>query len=112
MDDIPNKPPQSPQEPGRGSSLVGGPRTRPGLIVAAFLWAAVMFFALPALTAPRHGPIRRPIEFQVITAFVTALALFGLARSVSGWRHLLVAPLWAILIFMEYVAWIWPSRPW
>ena len=112
MNDVPDKPSQLPQEPEGGSSFVGRRRTRPVLIVAAFLWAAAMFFALPALTVPRHGPIRRPIEFQVITAFITAFALFGLARSVSGWRRLLVAPLWIILIVMEYAAWVWPSRPW
>jgi hypothetical protein len=92
--------------------IKNGRRSRPRLILAAFLWAMVMSFILPALAAPRFGRPRQPIEFQVITTFITAFALFGLARSVSGWRHLLVAPLWVILVFMEYLAWIWPNKPW
>ena len=112
MSGIPDNLDQSPKELDPGSSPVARRRTRYGLIVAAFFWAVVMFVVLPALTAPRHGPIRQPIEFQIVTTVITVLALFGLARSVSGWRHFLVSPLWIVLIFMEYLAWIWPAKPW
>ena len=86
-------------------------RPRWSLIVAAFAWVVVMFLALPALSAPRHGPVRQPIEFQVVTTIATVAALVSLTFSVSGWQHLLVAPLWIILLFLEYLAWIWPNRP-
>jgi hypothetical protein len=109
MNDIPDNPYQSPEEHESGSPFVRGRRTRPGLILFAFFWAVVMFFVLPALSAPRYGPIRQSIEFQVITTFITVLAMVALARSVSGWRHLLVTPLWAILVFLEYLAWIRPK---
>lgn len=109
---IEENPYQSPTAPGSRSQPLKRRRPRPGLILAAFLWALVMLLAIPALCAPRHGPIRQPIEFQFITTFITGLALAGLARSVSGWRHILVAPLWFILIFLEYCAWIWPKKPW
>ena len=107
-----NGPSDHPVQPPKEPKPLGERRSRPGLILAAFLWAVVMIVGLPALTAPRHGRPRQPIEFQVITAVVTVLALVGLARSVSGWRHLLVAPLWIILIVLEYAAWVWPSKPW
>jgi hypothetical protein len=112
LNDTSDNPYQSPRESDRASPRAEGRRSRPGLILAAFLWLVVMLFALPALTAPRHGQPRQPIEFQVVTALITALVLAGLARSVSGWRHLLVTPLWLFLIFAEYLAWIWPNRPW
>jgi hypothetical protein len=109
-DDIADNPCRSPKEPESASRHVGGRRSRPRLILAAFLWAVVMSI-LPAFLPVRHGPIRQLIEFRLITTFITALALVGLARSVSGWRHLLVSPLWVILVFLEYHAWIW-SRGW
>ena len=107
MNKIPEKRHPSPDEH-QPNLPVAARQTRHGLIAAAIVWAVVMFFALPALSAPRFGQVRRPIEFQVVTTVITVLVLFGLARSVRGWRHYLVAPLWAILIFMEYIAWIWP----
>ena len=108
MNNTPENTPRSPGKPDHGSARQGGRRTRPWLIVAPLLWAAVMAVAVPSLEAPRYGHPRQPIEFQIITTIITALAFFGLSRSVSGLRHLLVAPLWAALLLMEYMAWIWP----
>ena len=97
----------------KGSAVQRGSQAfAPMLIAVAFVWAVCMFLALPALSAPRHGPIRQPIVFQIATTIITGIALLGLALSVSGWRHLLVAPLWIILLFLQYVAWIWPNKPW
>ena len=53
-----------------------------------------------------------PIKFQIGTTLITVAALFGLAYSVSGWRHLLVAPLWIILWLLQFNVWFLPNDPW
>jgi len=53
-----------------------------------------------------------PVDFQVFTTLITAAAFFGLAYSVSGWRHLLVAPMWIILWLLQYEAWFLPNDVW
>ena len=97
---IPDSPHHLPKEPERASPLRVGRRTRPGLILAAFIWASLIFFTLP-LAAVR-GDLPPSFDTKLLTTVITALALFGLALSVSGWRHCLVAPLWIVLIFLQY----------
>jgi hypothetical protein len=84
-------------------------RTRRSLIIAALIWTLILALAVPGLTAPRFGTPQQPIVFQVVTTIITVLALIGLARSVSGWRHLLTAPLWIVLILLQYNSWTWPN---
>ena len=109
---IPDSPHHLPKEPERASPLGVGRRTRPGLILAAFIWAVVLAFAQPSLVVREHLRAGLPLEFQGITTVITGFALIGLACSVSGWRHLLAAPLWLILVFLQYVALTWPNLPW
>jgi hypothetical protein len=47
--------------------------------------------------------------FQISTTVVTVLALVGLARSVVGRRHLLVLPLWIILVCLQCAVWCMPG---
>ena len=110
--DIPASPYPTPKEPERELPLAVGRRTRPGLILTAFIWAVVLAFAQPMLAVREHLRTGLPLEFQGITTVITGFALIGLACSVSGWRHLLVAPLWLILVFLQYVALTWPNIPW
>ena len=109
MSNIPDNPYRSPNEAETGSPLGRRRRSRLGLILAAFLWAALIFFALPILVVERQFPLL--LRTELLTTFITALALFGLARSVSGWRHLLVSPLWVMLIFLQYKLWTETNIP-
>jgi len=100
---IPDSPYQSPKEPERTSPLRVGRRSHPGLILAAFVWASLIFFTLP-LAAVR-GDLPPSFDTKLLTTVITALAILGLALSVTGWRHCLVAPLWIVLILLQYSVW-------
>jgi len=69
---ISNKPYESSKGAERGSSLGGGRRSRPGLVLAAFIWASLILFGLPLAYVRRDYP---PSDStKLLTTLVTALA--------------------------------------
>ena len=77
----------------------------------------ILFFTIPSFAQlrPVYVPpdvMPPPITFQIVTTAITIAAFFGLANSVSGWRHLLVVPLWIILWILQFTAWFLPNDPW
>ena len=84
-------------------------RFRPGLILAAFVWASLIFVSLPM--AAVRGDLPPQFGTKLITTVITFWALIGLACAVTGWRHCLVAPLWVILIFFQYSVWTAAAIP-
>ena len=105
---MPINPYQSPASEKHDEPDLVRPRWRPGLIVTAIAWTAFFVLALPAFGKARHDPrpLTIPIWFCVTTTCVTLGVLLGLVRAVSGWRHVLIAPLWLILVFLQCVAWL------
>jgi hypothetical protein len=70
-------------------------------ILFPIAWSLVLLFLLPGIQVLFLG-------FRLAFCAVTILALIVLARSVSGWRHLLALPLWLLLAGLTYVTWAYP----
>ena len=117
MSTAPENPYQSPRETESAAQPSSSKRSRPWLIFAAIAWAIL----LGPCSSPGYSPgglvlyasrgefVVLPLRaFQIVSTVVTIAVLAGLARSVAGWRHVLVVPLWIILMGLQCLVWLLP----
>jgi len=94
---------ESPTEVGSSPSTPTrhGKIAHPQLVILRLLWAAYLFLALPAV---QQGEL----WFRIASTIMTVGAFMVLPSVAKGWFHLLVAPLYALLCFLQYLVWTFP----
>ena len=75
---------------------------RPQWLWFPVVWAALLFFGLPAA---QHIPL----GLRITSSLVSLAAVISVFRSANAFGHLLCAPLYLGLAFLQFVVWVFPS---
>jgi hypothetical protein len=76
-------------------------RANPTVAIFPILWAGLLFLGLPAVQGV-------PTWFRVLSTVLTVWAIATLPKAASGWWHLLLSPIYLLLVFLQLLVWIFP----
>ena len=75
---------------------------QPHRIIVPLLWALLLVFGLPAVQ-------RIPLPLRMMITMISIGAIYWLATSIRGWKQVLLAPLYLILVVLQFLVWSFPG---